>query len=231
MTGSPADALRVAAPARPVLPVAAGGGFPVTRIFCVGRNYAEHAAEMGAAPEPIFFMKPAEAAVFAEADVPYPPETERLDHEVELVVALGAGGRPKDEAAARGMIFGYAVGADMTRRDVQSAAKAKGGPWEAAKAFDGAAAVERIHPAAEIGHPRRGRIWFSVDGETRQTGDLSDMILSPEALLVSLARFWSLQPGDLVFTGTPAGVGPITPGQLGRGGIEGVGEMTLRLSR
>lgn len=197
------------------------------RIFCVGRNYAAHAAEMNAAAEPVFFMKPA-SALAAPEDCVYPPDTERLDHEIELVVALGADGAPGDEDAARALIAGYAVGVDLTRRDVQAALKAKGAPWEAAKAFDGSAPVGPVRPVSEIGHPRAGRIWFEVDGEPRQDGDLADMILSPEALLVMLARTWRLRAGDLVFTGTPAGVGPIPRGGVGRGGVAGVGEIEIR---
>lgn len=216
--------------AHPTYTVAVAGSetpYPVGRVFCVGRNYAAHAREMGAAAKPIFFMKPA-SAVIAPADAAFPPHTEQLDHEIELVVAVGAEGAPTTPDDARALICGYAVGVDLTRRDVQSQLKAKSAPWEVAKAFDGSAPVGPIRSVADIGHPRAGRIWFSVGDETRQDGDLSEMLLSPEDLLITLARTWRLQPGDLVFTGTPAGVGPIGRGQVGRGGVEGVGEIEIR---
>lgn len=195
------------------------------RIFCVGRNYADHAKEMGAPPEPVFFMKPAEALITDAAPAPYPVETERLDHEVELALVLGAGGTPTTPDAARALIFGYAVAIDLTRRDVQAAAKAAGAPWEAAKAFDGSCPISEIAPAAQIGHPRAGAIWLDVDGVRKQAGDLGEMLIDPEALLVRLARHWRLLAGDIILTGTPAGVGPVTRGARLTAGIDGVGAL------
>ncbi len=220
-------------PPQPPLPIAGGDAtFTAGRVFCVGRNYAEHVKEMGGPGEPIFFMKPASSLVAVGdggAEIPYPAETERFDHEIELVVALGAGGRPASEADARALIYGYGVGIDLTRRDAQFRLKEEGSPWEAAKAFDASAPVSALRPAHAIGHPRRARIWLEVDGAIRQDADLADMTLSPEALLVALARTWALRPGDVVFTGTPAGVGPLAPGQLARGGVDGVGEIAIRI--
>lgn len=215
--------------ASPAVPVAGGGAlFPAGRIFCVGRNYAEHAREMGMPAEPIFFMKPVSSLVTGET-APYPPDTKRFDHEIELVLALGAGGRPRTPDEARALIAGYAVGLDLTRRDVQAQAKSNGEPWEAAKAFDAAAPISPIRLASETGPIATGRIWLEVDGEIRQDGKLEDMLLPPGELLVALARTWTLNPGDLVFTGTPHGVGPLQPGQTARGGVDGVGELTVRI--
>jgi fumarylpyruvate hydrolase len=220
-------------PPQPLLPIAGRAqAFTAGRVFCVGRNYAAHVKEMGSPGEPIFFMKPASSLVApgeAACDIPYPPETERFDYEVELVLALGAGGRPRSEAEARELIFGYATGIDLTRRDAQFRLKQEGSPWEACKAFDHSAPVSPIRPATEIGHPRSGRIWLAVEGEVRQDADLADMTLSPEALLVALARTWALFPGDVVFTGTPAGVGPLARGQSARGEIDGVGDIAIRV--
>jgi len=216
-------------PPQPQVPIAGRAeSFTVGRVFCVGRNYSEHVKEMGGPGEAIFFMKPA-SSVMPPGDIPYPPDTERFDHEIELVLAIGAGGRPGTEAEARAVIFGYAVGIDLTRRDAQFRLKDEGSPWEASKAFDASAPVSPIQPAEAIGHPRAGRIWLSVDGGVRQDADLADMTLGPEALLVALARTWALRPGDLVFTGTPAGVGPMTPGQAAHGGIDGVGELAIKV--
>ncbi len=215
-------------PAPVVVPVRGRSGrFTVGRVFCVGRNYAEHATEMGAAATPIFFMKPATAVVPA-GDLPGPSDDARVDHEIELVLALNADGRPTTPEAARALIGGYAVGVDLTRRDLQSEFKKAGAPWEAAKAFDASAPLSEISPADDVGHPRAGAIWFDVDGARRQDGDLGDMILSPERLLIALGETWRLRPGDLVFTGTPAGVGPLPRGAQGRGGVEGVGEISVR---
>jgi fumarylpyruvate hydrolase len=215
-------------PPQPRVPIAGGGEFTVGRVFCVGRNYAAHVKEMNSVDEAIFFMKPA-SAVIAPGDVPYPPETERFDHEIELVLALGAGGRPKTDAEARALIFGYAVGVDLTRRDAQFRLKDEGSPWEACKAFDSSAPVSPIQPAETIGHPRAGRIWIAVGEETRQDADIADMTLAPEALLIQLGRIWALMPGDLVFTGTPAGVGPMQTGDRARGGVDGIGEIEIRV--
>ena len=208
-----------AVPAAPRPTVAVAGSslrFPVHRIFCVGRNYPEHAREMGAkdlrAP-PFFFSKPADAVVPSGSVVPFPLRTANLHHEIELVVALDAD---------RG-VFGYAVGNDLTRRDVQALAKKEGRPWEAAKGFDHSAPITPIARAADVGHPVRGRIWLEVNGALRQEGDISDMIWNVRDILRELATWFSLQPGDLVFTGTPAGVGRLAPGDRVSGGVEGIG--------
>lgn len=202
--------------------------FVVGRIFCVGRNYEAHVKEMGSPGDPIFFMKPA-SCLMPEGDIPYPSDTARFDHEIELVLAIGAGGKPKTEAEARAAIFGYAVGIDLTRRDAQFKLKDEGSPWEACKAFDASAPVALIRPAESVGHPRKGRIWIEVDGAMKQDADIADMTLSPEALLVALGKTWALRPGDLVFTGTPAGVGPIARGQSVRGGVDGLGEIRIKV--
>ncbi|HXV41321.1 MAG TPA: fumarylacetoacetate hydrolase family protein [Steroidobacteraceae bacterium] len=211
---------------RPTVAVQGGGPrFPVRRIFCVGRNYPEHAREMGfqdRAP-PFFFSKPADAVMPSGSAVPYPPRTLNLHHEIELVVALGRGGRDVLVGDALELVFGYAVGNDLTRRDVQAAAKDAGRPWDTAKGFDHAAPVSRIAPAMTCGHPASGRIWLEVNGELRQQGDLADMIWSVPEVIAELSTWFELAGGDLVFTGTPAGVGPLVAGDRVRGGVDGVG--------
>ena len=199
--------------------------FPVHRIYCVGRNYAAHAREMGMDPErepPFFFSKPADAVVPNGAPVPYPPRTGNLHHEIELVVAIGTGGRDIPLAGALGHVFGYAVGNDLTRRDLQFAAREKGQPWDVAKGFDRSAPVTAIRRAAEVGHPERGRIWIEVNGETRQQADLSEMIWRVPEIVAELSTLFDLAPGDLIFTGTPAGVGPVQRGDSLIGGIDGL---------
>lgn len=189
--------------------------FPVHRVYCIGRNYAEHAKEMGATvtPEdPIFFMKPADAIVTGDADVPYPPATNDLHHEAELVVALGQGGRDLDEAGARACIYGYALGLDLTRRDLQAKAKAKGAPWDVAKGFDASAPIGAIRPRSETGELARGELRLDVNGATRQRAGIEDMVLSPVQILMALSRLYTLQAGDLVFTGTPSGVAALARG-------------------
>ena len=221
-------------PAVPAVPVEGGGLFPVRRIYCVGRNYAEHAREMGADPErepPFFFMKPADAVVTDGADMPYPPATSDLHFELELVVAIGTGGAAIEPAAALDHVFGYAVGLDMTRRDLQGAAKKTGRPWDMGKGFDHSAPIGELVPANRIGHPARGSIELSVDGAVRQTGDLADMIWSVPEIVAGLSRLVTLGPGDLIFTGTPAGVGAVGPGQSLIGRIDGVGTVTTRIGR
>ncbi len=203
--------------------------FPVRRIFCIARNYASHAREMGMAVEraaPVHFMKPGESLASDGAEIAFPPCTDLLHHEVELVIALAAGGSHVPVARALDLVFGYAVGNDLTRRDVQARMREKGHPWEAAKVFDGAAPTGAIAPATRIGHPRRGRIRLTVDGEVRQEGDIADMIWSPAEIISHLSRWQRLLAGDLIFTGTPAGVGPLHPGNRVTGEIEGVGTLT-----
>ena len=192
--------------------VGSAARFPVRRIFCVGQNYADHAREMGSDPDrqqPFFFTKPADAVVPGGGTLPYPSMTQDLHHEVELVVALGAGGRDIDATQATAKIFGHAVGIDLTRRDLQAAAKAAGRPWDMAKGFDRSAPIGALTPGAP---PTTGAIGLTIDGEPRQSGDLSMMIWSVAEVIAALSRQVELAPGDLIFTGTPAGVGPILPG-------------------
>ncbi len=219
-----------AAPA--AVPVAGGGRFPVRRIFCVGRNYAEHTREMGGDPdreEPFFFTKPADAVLTGDADMPYPPMTGALHHEMELVVAIGAGGAEIAEQAALGHVWGYAAGLDMTRRDLQGEAKKAGRPWDMGKGFDHAAPIGEIAPAARIGHPARGRIALTVNGAVRQGSDLSRMIWSVPEVIAYLSRYVALAPGDLIFTGTPEGVAAVGRGDVLSGEIEGVGRVRTRI--
>ena len=205
--------------------------FPVHRIYCVGRNYAAHAREMGMDPDrdpPFFFAKPADAVVANGTPVPYPSRTANLHHEIELVVAIGAAGRdiPLDKALAH--VYGYAVGLDLTRRDLQFAAREQGRPWDVSKGFDQSAPVSAIRPAAEMGHPAQGAIWLEVNGETRQRANLSEMIWSVPEIVAELSTYFELRPGDLVFTGTPEGVGAVRPGDSLVGGIDGL--ETLRIT-
>lgn len=206
--------------------------FPVRRIYCVGRNYADHAREMGHDPtleQPFFFSKPGDAAVPLPDSVPYPSQTADLQHEVELVVALNGGGRNLDAAQARACIYGYGVGLDLTRRDLQRAARDKGQPWDMGKGFDFSAPMSDLVPAAVCGHPRSGRIELSVNGRPRQQGDLSDMILDVESLLVRLSALVELRAGDLLFTGTPAGVSALQPGDRIEASVAGVGRLDLMI--
>jgi fumarylpyruvate hydrolase len=198
--------------------------FPVHRIYCVGRNYAEHAREMGSDPKvepPVFFTKPADAIIPSGAAIPYPPRTENLHYEVELVVAMGGAGRNIAAGHARGLIFGYAVGNDLTRRDLQGASKKKGLPWDTGKAFDASAPIAAIRPAS-LGHVERGRIWLSVNGETRQQSDVGEMIWGVSEIIAELSTLFELKAGDLIYTGTPAGVGPLKPGDQIECGVEGL---------
>ncbi len=207
--------------------------FPVRRVYCVGRNYAAHAREMGKDPDrepPFFFTKPADALVPSGTDVPYPPKTRDLHHEIELVVALGEGGADIDEARALDHVFGYAVGIDLTRRDLQGEAKDMGRPWDAGKAFDASAPCTTIRPASAIGHPERGRIWLAVNGSVRQDGDIADLIWSIPEVIRHLSGLFRLEPGDLIFSGTPAGVAALVPGDEITGGVEGVGEIEIRIA-
>ena len=215
-------------PATPVPTLAIQGAsarFPVHRIYCIGRNYAEHAKEMGSAVDksaPTFFLKPADAVVPGGGDVPYPPGTRELHHEVELVAALSAGGIDLSEADALACVHGYAVGLDLTRRDLQAEAKKRGGPWDTAKGFDASAPVSEIVPIARLGHPRTGRLWLEVNGERRQDADIADMVHGVGEIVALLSRLFELRAGDLVFTGTPAGVGPLVPGDRFEAGFADV---------
>jgi len=229
-SGATAAAAWIFAPTpRPGVPVEGRAErFPVHRIYCVGQNYAEHAREMGSSGRepPVFFDKPADAVTTAR-EIPYPPRTENLHHEVELVVALGAGGRDLEPEQARESVFGYAVGVDLTRRDLQAAAKKRGGPWTTAKGFDSSAPVSAIRPVAIAGHPDHAAIRLAVNGVMRQQGDTADMTWSVPELLAELSRYVELKAGDLVFTGTPAGVGPLERGDLVGCAIEGVGTVSF----
>ena len=219
-------------PAQAAVPVGGGGLYPVRRIFCVGRNYAEHVREMGGNPEreaPFFFTKPADAVVTGGADMPYPPQTANLHHEMELVVAIGRGGADIAEADARAHVWGYAAGLDMTRRDLQNEAKKAARPWDMSKGFDHSAPVGEIVPASRVPDPGRGRIELRVNGAVRQSSDLSQMIWSVAETIAYLSRFVRLAPGDLIFTGTPEGVAAVTRGDLLEGMVEGVGTVRTRV--
>jgi fumarylpyruvate hydrolase len=225
-----------AAPAQPVVPVAGSTDlFPVHRIYCVGRNYAEHAQEMGFSGRepPFFFAKPADAVLAVAEDatgvLPYPPETADLHHEMELVVAIGRGGTRIAPAQAPAHIWGYAAGLDMTRRDLQAEMKKQGRPWEVGKGFDHSAPVGPVRPVAATGPITQGRIWLTVNGQPRQGSDVSRMIWNVNEIIGHLSRFFELVPGDLIFTGTPAGVGPVVRGDLLEGGVEGVGRIRIRV--
>jgi fumarylpyruvate hydrolase len=221
-------------PAQPSAAIlGADARFPVRRIFCIGRNYADHVREMGADPKsdpPIFFTKPADAVVEGGAAIAYPLATANLHHEVELVLALGGGGENIPEAAALAHIWGYGVGVDLTRRDRQGEAKQTGAPWDVAKAFDNSAPLGALTLASVCGHPRSGRIWLSVNGAVRQEGDLSHMIWTAPEIIAALSRCWRLRAGDLVFTGTPAGVGPLTAGDKVECGVEGLAPLRFSIS-
>nr|WP_284393391.1 fumarylacetoacetate hydrolase family protein [Devosia yakushimensis] len=212
--------------------MARGGLFAVRRIYCVGRNYAEHIREMGndVRDPPFFFAKPADAVVVGGASIPYPPQTEDFHHEIELVVAIGKEGAdiPVDQALTH--VYGYAAGLDMTRRDLQAVAKKAGRPWEMAKAFDHSAPIGTIEPASEIGHPAKGAITLSVNGVVRQKGDLSEQIWSVSEAIAYLSGFVTLKPGDLIMTGTPAGVGAVARGDVLEGAIEGVGSVRTTIA-
>jgi fumarylpyruvate hydrolase len=232
-----------AAPTPTSLPIGdSSDRFYLNRVYCVGRNYADHAREMGNDPDrepPFFFAKPADA-VFAVTEgvpaqgvsahkVPYPPETDNLHFEMELVVAIGVGGTNIAAADALSHVFGYGAGVDLTRRDLQDAAKALRRPWDLSKGFDFSGPCSPIAAATAIGHPGAARIWLDVDGDTRQDGDLADQIWPVHDVIAALSRFVTLRPGDLIFTGTPAGVGRIAPGNLVTAGIDGIGELAFRV--
>ena len=210
--------------------------FPVRRIYCVGRNYAAHAREMGFDPDrepPFFFCKPANAVVVCEPGqtpaIAYPSQTENLHHEIELVVAIGAAGRDVPQDQALSLVAGYAVGLDMTRRDLQFAMRDKGRPWDVSKAFDESAPIAPIVPVATCGHPTQAGIWVTVDGQPRQRSDITHLIWSVPEVISTLSRFFELKPGDLIFTGTPEGVGPVVRGQTMHGGIDGLGELSVKV--
>jgi fumarylpyruvate hydrolase len=228
----------VFAPA-PVVSVPVAGldeRFAVRRIYCVGRNYEAHAREMGHDPDrepPFFFGKPADAVVYvapgATGEFPYPAQSHNVHFEMELVAAIGKAGKDIPVSEALGHVYGYALGLDMTRRDLQAQAKKMGRPWDTAKGFDHSAPLGPVHPVSAVGHIGKGAIWLSVNGEDRQRADVSHMIWSVAETIASLSTLFELQPGDLVFTGTPEGVGAVVKGDLMKGGIDGLGEFSVRV--
>lgn len=216
----------------PSLPIAdSSDTFPVRRVFCVGRNYVEHQKEMGGdgREAPFFFIKSAHALVPGGGDVHYPPKTSNYHYETEMVVALAKGGRRIDARKASEHVFGYAVGLDMTRRDLQQWGKDHGRPWDFGKDFDEAAPCSALAPAARIGHPTKGAIWLTVNGRDRQRADLADMIWSVPEQIAYLSEYYTLEPGDIIFSGTPAGVGPVKAGDVLHAGIDKVGELKVRI--
>lgn len=230
-------AFAIPQPVQAAVPVAGSDAlFPVRRIYCVGRNYAAHAREMGSDPSrepPFFFCKPADVVVPVEAgrivDLPYPQATSNLHHEIELVVAIGRGGVniPVDEAAAH--VWGYGVGLDMTRRDLQFALRDKGRPWELGKAFDHSAPLAPLVPAAAAGLVDQAPIWLKVNGLPRQSARVADMSWSVPEIIANLSTYFRLEPGDLIFTGTPEGVGPVVAGDVIEAGVDGLGSLSVRI--
>ncbi|WJF91936.1 fumarylacetoacetate hydrolase family protein [Paraburkholderia bonniea] len=223
--------------AAPVVTVPVAGSddaFPVRRIYCVGRNYAAHAREMGFDPErepPFFFCKPTDAIVYVApgttGQFPYPTQTENCHYEMELVAAIGKGGRDIAETEALEHVFGYALGLDMTRRDLQMEMRKMGRPWDIGKAFDHSAPIGPLHRAEQTGHLKQGAIWLEVNGITKQRADVSQLIWSVAETIAYLSRYFELVPGDLIYTGTPEGVGAVVKGDTIRGGIDGLGELLV----
>jgi fumarylpyruvate hydrolase len=218
------------------VPVAGSGAlFPVRRVYCVGRNYAAHAREMGADERdpPFFFCKPDNSIVVCPAgqtvEVPYPTLTSDYQHEIELVAAIGKAGCDIAVADALSHVWGYAVGLDMTRRDLQSQMKKQGRPWEVGKAFDHSAPIGPMHPASKIGHPAKGALWVQVDGVDKQRSDISLLIWNVAETIANLSTLFELQPGDLIYTGTPEGVNAVQRGQTMVGGIDGLGEIRVKV--
>ncbi|MHA6196046.1 fumarylacetoacetate hydrolase family protein [Pseudomonas wadenswilerensis] len=210
--------------------------FPVRRVYCVGRNYAAHAREMGFDPDrepPFFFCKPGDAVIAVNPghtlELHYPAETHNYQYEIELVVAIGKGGSDITREQANEHVWGYAVGLDMTRRDLQMKMREMGRPWETGKAFDASAPISELHPATTVGHLGQGGIWLQVDGQDRQRSTLDQLIWSVPEIIADLSRFFELQPGDLIMTGTPEGVGPVVAGETIVGGIDGLGEIHARI--
>lgn len=228
----------IPAPPVPTVPVVGGGLFPVRRIYCVGRNYAAHAREMGYDPDrepPFFFTKPADAIVVCAdpskpTPVPYPPATKNYHHEMELVAAIGKAGADIAVDKALEHVWGYAAGLDMTRRDVQIAAREMGRPWDMGKGFDHSAPCGPIVPASRIGHPAKGRIQLDVNGQVRQKADLGDLIWNVAETVSYLSGLVRLEPGDLIYTGTPEGVGAVVKGDRLDGEIEGVGRFSVTIA-
>jgi len=228
----------VFAPAAPVAVPVAGGqdAFPVRRVYCVGRNYAAHAREMGFDPDrepPFFFCKPADAVVpVADGqtlELPYPPETANLHYEIELVAAIGQGGANIAADDALQHVWGYAVGLDMTRRDLQMKMREAGRPWELGKAFDQSAPIGPLHPAASVAGIEQAGIWLQVNGADKQRSDIGKLIWSVAETIAYLSRYFRLEPGDLIYTGTPEGVGPVVRGDKMLGGVDGLGTLSVRM--
>ena len=225
----------------PPLPLASvpvqgsGARFPVHRVYCVGRNYVEHAQEMGytGREAPFFFLKPADAVVVVQpgetADLPYPSQTQNFHHEIELVVAIGKGGKNITQADAAKHIFGYAIGLDMTRRDLQMEMRKAGRPWCIGKAFDRSAPITPIVPAAQAGDVEKADIWITVNGTDRQRSNVSKLIWNLAEVIEHLSASWELQPGDLIYSGTPEGVGAVVKGDVLAGGVSGVGELRVKV--
>jgi fumarylpyruvate hydrolase len=206
--------------------------FAVRRIFCVGRNYAAHAREMGKDPDrepPFFFTKPADSVTDSGATIPYPPETRNFQYEIELIVAIGRDGSDIPETEALGYVYGYGVGIDLTRRDLQLEARDKGRPWDWGKAFDLSAPIAPLYHASSVGHPNKGRIWLAVNGNVKQDADIAELIWSVPEIIAILSRSMAIKAGDLIMTGTPAGVGPIVPGDVVTGGIDGLGSIEIKI--
>jgi fumarylpyruvate hydrolase len=224
-------------PQCPVPAVAVDGSkdkFPVHRLYCVGRNYADHSREMGHDPDrehPFFFQKFADNIVPSgpkdNGKFPYPPLSKNVHHEIELVAALGKGGSDVRVDQAMDLVWGYAVGIDMTRRDLQGEAKKAGKPWDIGKAFEHSAPLGPVYPASRVGHPTQGRIWLAINGETRQDGNIDQLIWKLPEIIQHLSTQFELKAGDLIFTGTPAGVGPVNKGDVITGGVDGVGEIKV----
>ncbi len=205
--------------------------FPVRRIYCIGRNYLAHRKEMGHDDRkpPFYFQKPADALLETGGEFPYPSQSENVHFEIELVVAIAKGGVNISIEDALDHVYGYGLGIDMTRRDIQSKAKQDGKPWESAKSFDHSAPISPIRPVSEIGHPDSGRIWLAVNGEVRQDSDLNLQIWNVQEGISHLSKLYQVAPGDLIYTGTPDGVGPINPGDLITAGIDGIGELEIKV--
>ncbi|MBE9603791.1 fumarylacetoacetate hydrolase family protein [Acetobacteraceae bacterium H6797] len=224
----------ISAPPQPTVPVEGeAGSFPVSRIWCVGRNFADHAREMGHDPDrepPFFFSKPNTAVVPGGGTIPFPVQTQDFHHEIELVVAIGKGGKNIPVEQALEHVYGYAVGLDMTRRDIQAVAKKMGRPWELSKGFDQSCPISAIKKVSEVGHPTKGLIQVTVNGKVQQTGDLNQMIWSVPESIAYLSTYVELLPGDLIMTGTPAGVSAVKPGDALHGTCEGVGEIKVTYS-
>ncbi len=223
------DVIEVAA--RPTLKVSGGGFFPVRRVYCIGRNYAEHAIEMGHDPdkEPPFFFQKNPECLDGSGVFPYPPKSADVHFEIELMVALRDGGRDVPAAAALDFVFGYGIALDMTRRDLQAQAKKAGRPWEVGKAFERAAPAGVLRPVTEVGHPAAGRIALSVNGALRQEGDLDQMIWKTPEIISHLSEYYDIAAGDVILTGTPAGVGAVSRGDVLRGEIAGLGALDVRV--